>query len=962
VKSVTGVFILFLLAVTVIAVSDIPLARAIGTIYIRADGSIDPPTAPMVTSDHITYSLTGNITADSIHGIIIQRNNITLDGTSFAIIGKMLNYSNGIVLDRVSRVTVKNLLVRYFRNGIYGNVSSNNNIAETSLEYNDYGINFVSSNFNVIDDNDISQNNLAGIWFYNSQYNNITRNRLANAITNNFGGIRLQDFSDKNNVIDNYIAANRRYGIYIENCWSNYIYHNNFVDNIYQAYVDPATSQANKWDNGYPSGGNYWNDRPRLDFYSGIFQNESGSDGIVDTPYIVDSNNKDNYPLMKPWKTFENETIFILADGSIDPTGAPLKRKGDVYTFTGNVSANEIGIVIERDNMTLDGAGYTLQGTLVPSTGIYILQRNNITIQGLKIRGFFNGILLNNTRNSRILENSITNSTYCVYFLSSNHNSVEANNVTTEMVCGITLTVSSNYNSISGNNINCSNGKGIDLSSSSGNSITGNSVQDSNDGISLEFSDNNTLSKNNVTGNKGVGILLLSSFNNVLRENNMVHNTFSFGVHGQFIHDIDVSNTVDGKPIYYWVDKHDQTIPLDAGYVGLVECSNVTVQNINVSNNEQGILLVNTTDCIINGNNVKNNHYGIDIEFSCSDNSISGNALANNLDAIVLSFSSNNTISKNSIASNNLDGITLTFLSSYNKILGNDITGNSGSGLNLWGYSDHNTISQNSIVSNRYGIGLNSSSSNIFYHNSIINNTQQVQSENSTNKWDNDYPAAGNYWSDYLGNDVFSGPYQNESDRDGIGDTFYIIDLNSTDHYPLISPWAPPDIAVTNVATSKTIVGQGYSIVVNSTFENRGKKLEVFNITISANSTVIDSEPITLAMINRKLVLKWNTTSFAYGNYAISAYAEPLSEETHVSDNTFILNVTIHVGVPGDVSGSIQGVCDGTTNMKDIQYLIIQFGTFPVSANWNPNADINGDGRVDMRDITIAILNFNKHE
>jgi len=48
--------------------------------------------------------------------------------------------------------------------------------------------------------------------------------------------------------------------------------------------------------------------------------------------------------------------------------------------------------------------------------------------------------------------------------------------------------------------------------------------------------------------------------------------------------------------------------------------------------------------------------------------------------------------------------------------------------------------------------------------------------------------------------------------------------------------------------------------------------------------------------------------------------------------------------------------------MKDIQYLVIQFGTFPVSANWNPNADTNGDGRVDMRDIAIAILNFNKHE
>ncbi|HJW98459.1 MAG TPA: NosD domain-containing protein, partial [Candidatus Bathyarchaeia archaeon] len=414
--------------------------------------------------------------------------------------------------------------------------------------------------------------------------------------------------------------------------------------------------------------------------------------------------------------------------------------------------------------------------------------------------------------------------------------------------------------------------------------------------------------------------------------------------------------------IYYWVDKHDLSVPSDAGYVGLVECSNITVQNINVTNNKQGILLANTTNCIVSGNNVKNNDYGIDLELSCSDNSISENDLANNRNAIVLSSSSNNMVSKNSMISDNLDGITLTFSSSQNSILGNSITGNNGYGLSLGVSCDNNRISQNIIASNHYGIGLDSCSNNSFNHNSLINNTQQVQSENSTNKWDDGYPSGGNYWSDYDGNDVFSGPYQNESGRDGIGDSPYAIDLNSTDHYPLISLWAPPDIAVTNLATSKTVVGQGYAIMVNVTFGNRGEKIESFNMITSANSTVIDSEPITLAMVNRTLVLKWNTTSFAFGNYTMSAYAEPLPAETSVLDNTFTLNIAIHVGVPGDVSGSTPGVYDGTTNIRDIQYLIVQFGTFPVSAKWNPNADINGDGRVDMRDIQIAILNFNKHE
>jgi hypothetical protein len=48
--------------------------------------------------------------------------------------------------------------------------------------------------------------------------------------------------------------------------------------------------------------------------------------------------------------------------------------------------------------------------------------------------------------------------------------------------------------------------------------------------------------------------------------------------------------------------------------------------------------------------------------------------------------------------------------------------------------------------------------------------------------------------------------------------------------------------------------------------------------------------------------------------------------------------------------------------MKDIAYLVILFNTKPTSPNWNPNADVNNDGVCNMKDIAIAIINFNKHE
>ena len=57
------------------------------------------------------------------------------------------------------------------------------------------------------------------------------------------------------------------------------------------------------------------------------------------------------------------ETIYIRADGSIDPLTAPIQRDGNFYTLTGDISSDYDGIVIEKDGVTLDGGGYTVHGT-----------------------------------------------------------------------------------------------------------------------------------------------------------------------------------------------------------------------------------------------------------------------------------------------------------------------------------------------------------------------------------------------------------------------------------------------------------------------------------------------------------------------------------------------------------------------------------------------------------------------
>jgi hypothetical protein len=99
-----------------------------------------------------------------------------------------------------------------------------------------------------------------------------------------------------------------------------------------------------------------------------------------------------------------------------------------------------------------------------------------------------------------------------------------------------------------------------------------------------------------------------------------------------------------------------------------------------------------------------------------------------------------------------------------------------------------------------------------------------------------------------------------------------------------------------------------------------------------------------------------------YGNYTIEAAAEPVLGETNTANNNCTCDKPVHVGVPGDISGPTQGVYDGKCDMRDINYLIGKFNGKPGDPKWAPNADVNNDNVINMRDIQIAILNFNKHE
>jgi len=182
------------------------------------------------------------------------------------------------------------------------------------------------------------------------------------------------------------------------------------------------------------------------------------------------------------------------------------------------------------------------------------------------------------------------------------------------------------------------------------------------------------------------------------------------------------------------------------------------------------------------------------------------------------------------------------------------------------------------------------SSNNTIYHNNFINNTVQATLIVSyRNTLDYGYPSGGNYWSDYTGVDYFSGPFQNGTGSDGIGDTPYVINVANQDNYPLMKPYGGPhDIGITSVTTSKTIISQGDSLNINITIINYGVETETFNVTIYANTTVINQTQIILTSRNSTTItLTWNTTGVSLGTYTISAYATPVQGETDIADNTY---------------------------------------------------------------------------
>jgi parallel beta-helix repeat protein len=228
--------------------------------------------------------------------------------TDFNIKNLQINNTDvGIEVAYSTNINITNNNISFNNwHGIYLPWASNNNITNNSILNNYDGIRFRSSSSNNITSNNVLNNGEYGIRLYSSSNNNLIR---GNNVSKNGYGIRLLTSSNDNLITGNNVSSNNLYGIRLVSSTNNSIYHNNIISNVNQAYDDRSD---NYWDNGYPSGGNYWFDYDGVDLNSTPNQDVPPPDGIGDTPYVIDADSQDNFPLMEPYTsiTFENYTIL----------------------------------------------------------------------------------------------------------------------------------------------------------------------------------------------------------------------------------------------------------------------------------------------------------------------------------------------------------------------------------------------------------------------------------------------------------------------------------------------------------------------------------------------------------------------------------------------------------------------------------------------------------------------------
>ena len=530
--------------------------------------------------------------------------------------------------------------------------------------------------------------------------------------------------------------------------------------------------------------------------------------------------------------------IRIVGDGAFTPANGVTRGAGtptDPYVIEGwdlNASTWH-GIDVRNTN-----ASFLIQGNYIHSggvgfSGIFLAYVSNGSVVSNTIRENWHGIDIEKSSTVRIAGNHLSDNGDAIYVAGSADSIVATNRVSSSRGYGIEITYSDNV------------------------TIAANVLSNDASGIVLGRSTNVTLRANNLTS-EGVYIDdqswpgSIQYFNShTITPDNLVNgkplyyhkNCNGLSVDSLPVGELIVVNCTDVHVAN--LDIMDTDIGIEMAFV-----TDATVSANRLTKNNMGVWIRSSVDVVLSDCNATQNEHGFWLEYMTGVTLV-GNNLSRNDEGMFFSASESLALFRNRVFSNARSGIDLDGVKNVQlvanvavdnewgvyengeganiSLIANDVSGNRIGGMDF-GSTTKITVTGNRVASNRnYGIIVGYGADTVITDNTIANNgngiylygrpmgptgvrvhhnrmtdnrPQGFDDQGPENVWDDGYPSGGNWWSDYGGVDNCSGPNQNVCpNADGIGDTPYVLDADSRDRYPLMSPPPPQNVPPVAVAT-----------------------------------------------------------------------------------------------------------------------------------------------------------------